>query len=157
MKTFDVNKEVNSRLKILQKTTKTAYFKILDVKQTMDPRPRKLGTIESMRSSDHGIASGEYFQTPAPQNMICAVVGRIRDSGHCMASGQFCQTSAPQDKNSDTVTKVLTSQNMDYSGQTTALIYTNLGIVIETSSHKIGNQWLNYGCGQVLIECYSLF
>ena len=159
MKTFDVNKEVNLRLKILQKTTKTAYFKILDVKQTMDPRPKRLGTVGSIRNSDHCIASGEYFQTPAPQDMICAIVGRIRDSDHCMASGQFFQTSVPQDKHSDTFTKVLASQNMDYFGQTTALICTNSGIVIKTSFHKFCDQptqmwalqWLNSGQTTALI------
>ena len=41
LKTFDVNKEVNSRLKMLQNTAKTAYLKILDVKQKMDPRPKR--------------------------------------------------------------------------------------------------------------------
>ena len=128
----------------------------MKTRDNLDEKPEKIETREnfdeepeiiigSMRNSDHSIASGEYFQTTAPQDMICAIVGRIRDSGHCMASGQFCQTLASQDKNSDTVMEILTSQNRDHSGQTTARIYTNVGIVIETSSRRIGNQWLNYG------------
>ena len=120
----------------------------IETRENVDENPEKIGTrdiIGSMRNSDHDLASGEYFQTPAPQNMIYAVMGRISDFGHCMTSGQLCQTSASQDKKLDTVMENITSQNRDHSGQTTAWIYTNVGIVIETSSRRIGNQWLNYG------------